>query len=97
MKKLLAVVMMALMVFAAACSTEQPGSSNGDTKKKTKDFKIGLSISTLNNPFFVSLKEGQKKKPKHKVQRFKSQMHKMTRQNKQATSKTWFKRKSISS
>ncbi|HBQ75918.1 MULTISPECIES: ribose ABC transporter substrate-binding protein RbsB [Exiguobacterium] len=64
MKKLLAVVMMALMVFAAACSTEQPGSSNGDTKKKTKDFKIGLSISTLNNPFFVSLKEGAEQEAK---------------------------------
>lgn len=64
MKKLLAVVMMAIMVFAAACSTEQPGSSNGETKKKTKDFKIGLSISTLNNPFFVSLKEGAEQEAK---------------------------------
>jgi len=96
MKKLLAVVMMALMVFAAACSTEQPGSSNGDTKKKTKDFKIGLSISPLNNPFFVSLKEGAEQEAKHKAQHFKSPMHKMMQQNKQATSKAWFKRKSIS-
>ncbi len=63
MKKLLALVMMALMVFAAACSTEQPGS---DTEKetKTKDFKIGLSISTLNNPFFVSLKDGAEEEAK---------------------------------
>lgn len=63
MKKLLALVMMALMIFAAACSTEQPGSDT-EKEKKTKDFKIGLSISTLNNPFFVSLKEGAEKEAK---------------------------------
>lgn len=30
-------------------------------KKAPKDLKIGLSLSTLNNPFFVSVKDGAKK------------------------------------
>ncbi len=45
------------MVLMAACSTEQPGSSS-EQETKDGDFKIGLSISTLNNPFFVALKDG---------------------------------------
>ncbi|QLQ23464.1 MAG: ribose ABC transporter substrate-binding protein RbsB [Paracoccaceae bacterium] len=45
------------MVLMAACSTEQPGSSS-ETETKDGDYEIGLSISTLNNPFFVALKEG---------------------------------------
>ncbi|WP_114570150.1 ribose ABC transporter substrate-binding protein RbsB [Exiguobacterium flavidum] len=63
MKKLLALLMMAMMVFAAACSSEQPGSTD-EKETKTKDFKIGLSISTLNNPFFVALKDGAEKEAK---------------------------------
>lgn len=45
------------MVVMAACSTEQPGTSS-EQETKDGDFKIGLSISTLNNPFFVALKDG---------------------------------------
>ncbi len=45
------------MVVMAACSTEQPGTSS-QQETKDGDFKIGLSISTLNNPFFVALKDG---------------------------------------
>lgn len=45
------------MVVMAACSTEQPGTSS-EQETKEGDFKIGLSISTLNNPFFVALKDG---------------------------------------
>lgn len=48
-----------MMVVLAACSTKAPETS--DSKKegeKDEAIKIGLSISTLNNPFFVSLKEG---------------------------------------
>lgn len=41
----------------AACSTEQPG-SNTEQEVKEGDYQIGLSISTLNNPFFVALKDG---------------------------------------
>lgn len=38
------------------------GQQTGGEKKESK--KIGLAISTLNNPFFVSMKEGAEKKAK---------------------------------
>lgn len=51
-----------MMVLLAGCSTEAPGSSDKNEKetggKKDDSVKIGLSVSTLNNPFFVSLKQG---------------------------------------
>ncbi|TCJ01962.1 ribose ABC transporter substrate-binding protein RbsB [Cytobacillus praedii] len=51
-----------MMVLLAGCSTEAPGSSDKSEKetggKKDDSVKIGLSVSTLNNPFFVSLKQG---------------------------------------
>ncbi len=51
-----------LLIFATACSTEQPGSSSdsndGGESADDGKTKIGLSISTLNNPFFVSLRDG---------------------------------------
>jgi ribose transport system substrate-binding protein len=56
-----------LMVVLAGCSTKAPSSSSvKDSAKEKKDdqLKIGLSISTLNNPFFVSLKEGAEKEAK---------------------------------
>ncbi|SFF64917.1 ribose transport system substrate-binding protein [Halobacillus alkaliphilus] len=55
----------ALLLLVVACSTEQPGSSSDDSEGDSGDSgsgddttKIGLSISTLNNPFFVSLRDG---------------------------------------
>src|SRR3954462_10976870 len=56
-----------LMVVLAGCSTIAPSSSSvKDSAKEKKDdqLKICLSISTLNNPFFVSLKEGAEKEAK---------------------------------
>ncbi|NRD76898.1 ribose ABC transporter substrate-binding protein RbsB [Bacillus sp. BRMEA1] len=55
-----------VMFVLAGCSTKAPGSSEkaSTTDKKTGKIKIGLSISTLNNPFFVSLKEGAEKEAK---------------------------------
>lgn len=51
-----------MMVLLAGCSTEAPGSSDKSEKetgaKQDDTVKIGLSVSTLNNPFFVSLKQG---------------------------------------
>ncbi|MFC5589029.1 ribose ABC transporter substrate-binding protein RbsB [Sporosarcina soli] len=53
-------VFVLLVFLLAACSTDQPGTK--DTEEKTEgtdgDVKIGFSISTLNNPFFVSLRDG---------------------------------------
>lgn len=57
MKKWTAWLLVLTMVVMAACSTEQPGTSS-EQEAKDGDFKIGLSISTLNNPFFVALKDG---------------------------------------
>ncbi|MBA2174824.1 ribose ABC transporter substrate-binding protein RbsB [Halobacillus locisalis] len=56
-----------LLLFVVACSTDQPGSSSSDGGGEEGEGsddgakKIGLSISTLNNPFFVSLKDGAEK------------------------------------
>ncbi|KKK33862.1 D-ribose transporter subunit RbsB [Salinicoccus sediminis] len=57
MKRLL--LFLSLLVFAAGCSLEPPqwaqgGGSSGDDGNVV----IGLSVSTLNNPFFVTLKDG---------------------------------------
>lgn len=49
----------ALVFMLAACSLENGSSSNnGDKATKNDTLTIGLSISTLNNPFFVTLSEG---------------------------------------
>lgn len=41
---------------------ERPGDNEVKVEKKApKDLKIGLSLSTLNNPFFVSVRDGAKK------------------------------------
>jgi ribose transport system substrate-binding protein len=69
MKKLgslLMVLMLALSVLLVGCSLEGGTKTTSDSKEKKKegDMKIGLSISTLNNPFFVTLKEGAEKAAK---------------------------------
>jgi ribose transport system substrate-binding protein len=54
-----------VMLILAGCSTEAPKSSKkASDSKKDDTLKIGLSVSTLNNPFFVSLKEGAEKEAK---------------------------------
>ena len=64
MKKMMFLVMLAMMLVLAACSMEAPGSSSSKEEegKSEGDFKIGFSISTLNNPFFVTLSEGAQEK-----------------------------------
>lgn len=50
-----------LFVFLAACSTDAPGSSDSTEPKEegdNNDVTIGFSVSTLNNPFFVTLANG---------------------------------------
>jgi ribose transport system substrate-binding protein len=52
------------MILVAGCSTKAPGSEEKATPDENKEapatdsMKLGLSVSTLNNPFFVTLKEG---------------------------------------
>jgi|SRR5690625_167422 len=63
-KGLLGFLALVLIVVLAACSTDKPGSDSekddaGDTTEgETGDMKVGFSISTLNNPFFVDLRDG---------------------------------------
>ncbi|MBM7607611.1 ribose transport system substrate-binding protein [Lysinibacillus composti] len=61
MKKLTMLIVATIFtVILSACSMESPFLQNeeGSTGKDT--LKIGFSISTLNNPFFVTLSEGAK-------------------------------------
>ncbi len=71
MRKWLVSILAFVFIFAlAACSTDQPGSSSdkesdegSETQEEAKGdgaegTKIGFSISTLNNPFFVDLRDG---------------------------------------
>ncbi|EOD01777.1 ribose ABC transporter substrate-binding protein RbsB [Caldisalinibacter kiritimatiensis] len=59
MKKLLSILLIGVLLIGAftGCSSQQNESSNEEGKAK-----IGLVISTLNNPFFVSLKDGAEAK-----------------------------------
>ena len=65
MKKVKLALIMAIMLVLAACSTEAPGTKkDAESNDKDGSFKIGFSISTLNNPFFVTLSEGAEAKAK---------------------------------
>ncbi|MFD6440848.1 ribose ABC transporter substrate-binding protein RbsB [Peribacillus sp. NPDC060186] len=67
MKKIVSLFMILSLMVLAACSMD---SGQKDDKKEIKDsmedVKVGVSISTLNNPFFVSLKDGIEKEAKEK-------------------------------
>ncbi|MCJ8014944.1 ribose ABC transporter substrate-binding protein RbsB [Paenibacillus sp. KQZ6P-2] len=58
MKKLTFLLAALLLILTTGCSMEPPSWAKPKTGGDIKDMKIGLSISTLNNPFFVSLKDG---------------------------------------
>ncbi|WP_257351102.1 ribose ABC transporter substrate-binding protein RbsB [Pseudalkalibacillus decolorationis] len=64
--KFFIITLMAVLV--SACSLQQGGgnedSSEDQSKEKDGTQKIGLSISTLNNPFFVTLRDGAEAKAK---------------------------------
>lgn len=62
MKRTLTMVVMALMLLLAACggnngNNTSENDSNADAGDK-QDMKVGIAVNTLNNPFFVDLKEG---------------------------------------
>lgn len=70
MKSMFKGILFAIMavVLLAGCSLDQNSKDTGgeskDSGSKDEKIKIGLSISTLNNPFFVTLKEGAEKEAK---------------------------------
>ncbi|MEI2469461.1 ribose ABC transporter substrate-binding protein RbsB [Peribacillus frigoritolerans] len=67
MKKIVSIFMVLSLMVLAACSMDSGLTDDKKEKKDSmKDVKVGVSISTLNNPFFVSLKDGIEKKAKEK-------------------------------
>ncbi|MDR0267125.1 ribose ABC transporter substrate-binding protein RbsB [Paenibacillus sp.] len=58
MKKLTLVLAAFLLILTTGCSLQPPSWAKPKTAGEAKKIKVGLSISTLNNPFFVSLKDG---------------------------------------
>ncbi|SMF90904.1 ribose-binding protein [Paenibacillus uliginis N3/975] len=58
MKKTTLFLVSLMLIFMTGCSLEPPEWAKPKASGDVKDMKIGLSISTLNNPFFVSLKDG---------------------------------------
>ncbi|MEH7197576.1 ribose ABC transporter substrate-binding protein RbsB [Priestia megaterium] len=64
MKKIWLVLLSFSLLLLGACSLQPPEWAKPSESKNLKDIKIGLSVSTLNNPFFVSLKEGVQKEAK---------------------------------
>ncbi|RJS60806.1 ribose ABC transporter substrate-binding protein RbsB [Bacillus sp. PK3_68] len=64
MKKLWIILLSFSLFMLGGCSLEPPQWAKPAKKDKLEDIKIGLSVSTLNNPFFVSLKDGVVKEAK---------------------------------
>jgi len=62
MKKLTLFVVALVALVLSACSMESPFLENAkdNASNEKVSYKIGFSISTLNNPFFVTLSEGAK-------------------------------------
>lgn len=58
MKKLTIILAALLLAVTTGCSLEPPSWAKPGKGNTEEGFTIGLSISTLNNPFFVSLKDG---------------------------------------
>ena len=65
MKKFSILVLAVFMsIVMAACSMESGGGSSSESSSKDDEVVIGFSVSTLNNPFFVSLSDAAKEKAK---------------------------------
>ncbi|WP_227939547.1 ribose ABC transporter substrate-binding protein RbsB [Alkalihalobacillus deserti] len=66
MKKWLMLVSLLMLAFVTACSMESPtdssGTETGSEENGDGEYTVGFSISTLNNPFFVTLQEGAEAK-----------------------------------
>ena len=65
MKKYSLILLAALLsIMLAACSMESGSSSDSKSSGEKGDTVIGFSVSTLNNPFFVSLSDAAEEKAK---------------------------------
>lgn len=64
MKKAVSVILTLSLFLLTACSLEPPQWAKPSNSGNKKEFTIGFSVSTLNNPFFVSLKKGIEKEAK---------------------------------
>lgn len=68
MKKLQLLFLLLVMTVLAACTMDAPGTDtgteegNGTSGDGDGEYAIGFSISTLNNPFFVTLNDGAEAK-----------------------------------
>ncbi|TKD72503.1 ribose ABC transporter substrate-binding protein RbsB [Pseudalkalibacillus hwajinpoensis] len=58
MKKILPLLLSLSLLMLGACSLQPPEWAKPSQDTNLEDIKIGLSVSTLNNPFFVSMKDG---------------------------------------
>ena len=63
-KKISIFALFVTFIFAlVACGKTGLGNSSNDnkstTQKSAKELKLGVSISTTNNPYFVAMKDGQ--------------------------------------
>lgn len=58
MKKITLILISILLILMTGCSLEPPDWAKPNKGGKLSNIKVGLSISTLNNPFFVSVKDG---------------------------------------
>ena len=78
------ITVIAILLFLTGCSLESPieKNDNGKVDKKKSEVVIGVSISTLNNPFFVKIKDGIEKKQRNKASKLSLQMLKMMQRNK---------------
>lgn len=61
MKKIFSIVMVMFVLVLAACGSDDGASSGDKVEKDASDMKVGLAVNTLNNPFFVDLKDGAEK------------------------------------
>ncbi|MCA0992275.1 ribose ABC transporter substrate-binding protein RbsB [Pseudalkalibacillus hwajinpoensis] len=66
MKKLLPFLLSLSLLVLGACSLQPPEWAKPSQETDIEDIKIGLSVSTLNNPFFVSMKDGVEAEAKEK-------------------------------
>ncbi len=62
MRKIISILLMSVMLVAmvscGSTATESTGSTDGGTTTSGETKKVGLIVSTLNNPFFIALKDG---------------------------------------